>query len=117
MTQIWMPYGNTGLWFVRMPCYLRASAMGHQLRMEVVSCLTGKPVRLAVHAENAMAAQEMFEFITSSYESRHLPHMRGIDQRTGTHSVVVYGVKMAVLNGEDVIDIHVQGGSIRIEPG
>lgn len=115
MTEIRMPYGRTGLWFVRMPCYLRTQAMGRQLYIHVFSRLTDREVSLGIHKGREAESAASLQALGAAYDRRTSPDMVGIDSRFGTHAVVLYGVIAGTKDGREVVDVNVQGGKIAVE--
>lgn len=112
-----MPYGRTGLWFARVPCWISALAEGRILRLDLVARDSGRSISIGVRRTSSSNGIAAFEALSRMYDGRGSPELRGIDEPDGEHAVVLYGVLLGKnAGGADVMDLSVRGGAIIVEP-
>lgn len=117
MAETRMPYGKTGFWFVRMPCWLNLQPQEGGAKLDIVSRDSGKTVSLALRPSRMGESMTAFAELTRIYEARNTPDMAGVDAPNGAHAVVLYGVSVGQnAEGLEVLDLAVQGGSVKVEP-
>lgn len=115
MDEIRLPYGRTGFWFVRMPCYFRPVAHGRQVRLQIVSRNTDREIGLAMNKRDMPGSMDVFVRLTEIFSHRDDPGYEGILERFGEHALVLCGVVAAVHGGQEVIDVNVKGGAVTVE--
>ena len=116
MTEVVVQASN-GARLVRMPCYLHAvDEGGRSLHMEIRSCVSDEEVQFGIPAGREASGMEMFRFLAAAWERREQSAFLGIDERFGRHSIVLYGRELFI-GGVRMVDLHVPGGQILVEPG